>query len=427
MKKEFKDFLKKDFLILVIGGIIINGLALLLDCCVVKAATTNKPLPYLVEDNLYYSFETYKQAYDTAWASMYPIDWTHERILFWTVDSSETFGLTYMAYPVFEDSEYTITLDNNQVYDNFDCATNSLHIRFEGGEPKWWIISFRENRTNDTVVAYGWNQTYYWRFFGDPTEYPNYLSGGKYEMRVGLENKSVLISSYESGELVPVPDPVPIPDKPENPDIDDYLPTPTNPPPIDTTSPRSVLESIWGLVLWGFNLIKGYLVGIGKYIVDSIGYFFNTLFQNLYTFFKNIFDNLKNFFKPFFEKVENTLISILDTINHFFEPFDFQTAQTHINNSVTITSIRNIITNISTFTSIFTNTNEPENLSFTLDFSNNSFVNFGLCYLDFNFIKPFRSAIRLFIGCLLVLGLLVTIATSINNYIGGNSAKNESE
>lgn len=162
----------------------------------------------------------------------------------------------------------------------------------------------------------------------------------------------------------------------------------------------------------GYNLKNWFDNLMGKMVEG-----FNSVSQNVYNGFKTLMDNIKDFFGP---KID----AIIEKFNYITEPFDTNKLTQNLNNSDFSSDFLGLTTTISTFGTAFTSGTEPSSCSFTLDFSN-SYYNFGVCDFSLDWILPFRSAIRLIVGCLCVYSLIVSIFTSLNTYIGGTSSIND--
>lgn len=163
----------------------------------------------------------------------------------------------------------------------------------------------------------------------------------------------------------------------------------------------------------GYNLANWFNALIGK-LVEG----FNSVSQNIYNGFKTLMDNIKDFFGP---KID----AIIDKFNYITEPFNSQELADNLNNGAFSSDFLGLITTVSTFANTFTSATEPQSCSFTLDLRNNGYFSFGLLTFSFDWILPFRSTIRLILGCLCVYSLIVSIFTSINTYIGGTSSIND--
>lgn len=451
MKRKIKEFFKNEFVILIIGGIIINILCFLIGSCHVKAASQNNALPYIPQtDNLPLTDDEY------AWITakileVYPdTDFSRPCIIFrtgegaWYTYSEYLTCLTYNVYfpaGLSNNSEWVGANGQNDF--NLYDASDYLNISFvdtcevytvqKRSDIPGNIATYVNKYTAGNVTR---------RFYGEHTQididnghqqFSFYQYYPCYTNAIFSTNSNLLevVDFLNPGRIVPgqpgEPDEPDFPDEP-TPPVKPNTPTPPVKPTInDISDLADYLESLFGWLInslgsW-LEYIGDYLSYLGEYIAGILKEGFNSIYRN----FKNFFQPYLDAFHNLIDSIANTLETIQQTIEHFFQPFDYQQASASINNSSCISSIRAILTNIETFANTFSNTSEPENLTFTLDFRNNRFFNFGLCTLDFNVIKPFRSIIRLFIGCVLVFGLLITIATSLNAYIGGNSSKNAGE
>ena len=163
----------------------------------------------------------------------------------------------------------------------------------------------------------------------------------------------------------------------------------------------------------GYN-IKNWLDNLIGKMVEG----FNSVSKNIYNGFKTLMDNIKDFFGP---KID----AIVEKFNYITEPFDSQELSNALNNGSFSGDMLSLLSNVGSFSSTFTSATEPQSCSFTLDFTNNGYFSFGVCTFSFDWILPFRSYIRLFLGCLCVYSLIVSIFTSINTYIGGTSSIND--
>lgn len=163
----------------------------------------------------------------------------------------------------------------------------------------------------------------------------------------------------------------------------------------------------------GYNL-KNWIDNLTGKMVEG----FNSVSQNIWNGFKTLMDNIKDYFGP-------KLDAIIEKFNYITEPFDSQELANNLNNGEFTSDFLGLITTVSTFANTFTSAAEPQSCSFTLDLRNNGYFSFGLLTFSFDWILPFRSTIRLILGCLCVYSLIVSIFTSINTYIGGTSSIND--
>lgn len=454
--EKIKRFFKNEFVKLILIGVVINALCFVFGTCYAKASTQNNSLPYIpATDNNPITESEYNWIKSKILESYPGVDFSQPHFIFrtsegaWYTWSEYLQCLTFTVYfpgSVSNTSQWVgaNTINDFHLYDSSDY----LDVTLTDSATKY-VVQKRSDipgnigslvqeydATNNTIRFYGehtpinidngYQQFTYYQY------YPCYTNVSLYTNSPLLE----VVNFLNPGKIAPAQ-----PGEPTEPDYPNE-PTPPVKPTIPTPPVKPTINDISDLGDYLGSLFQWLINTIGlwaDYLGDLIKYAVETLAGILKSGFDSIYNNFKNFFQPyldkfheifidirdFIENVKDTLQSLAETVEHFFKPFDFNQAQTQLNNSGAITSIRGIVANIKTFANVFSNTSEPDNLTFTLDFTQNSFFNFGLCSLDFNVIKPFRSAIRLIIGCLLVFGLIVTISTSINAYIGGNSSKNE--
>ena len=162
----------------------------------------------------------------------------------------------------------------------------------------------------------------------------------------------------------------------------------------------------------GYNL-KKWFDNLQQKLTDVA----NSISQNIYNGFKTLMDNIKDFFGP---KID----SIIEAISWFFEPLSAEELADTLNNGAFTSDFLGLSTSAVSFGQGLTAGSEPNSCSFTLDFTN-AYYNFGVCTFSLDWILPFRSGIRLILGCFCVYSLLISIFTSINTYIGGTSSIND--
>ena len=173
---------------------------------------------------------------------------------------------------------------------------------------------------------------------------------------------------------------------------------------------KDVLTALFGNL--GYNL-SNWLNSLGSKIVQG----FNSVSQNIWNGFNTLMSNIRDFFGP---KID----AIIDKFNYITEEFSTEELATNLNNADFSSDFLGLITTVSTFSTALTSGTEPNSCSFTLDFTN-SYYNFGVCEFSLDWILPFRSLIRLIIGCLAIYSLIISILTSLNTYIGGTSSIND--
>lgn len=201
-------------------------------------------------------------------------------------------------------------------------------------------------------------------------------------------------------------------------------------PPFDDTDILTGLESLGDIINYLFGWLSDNLKnefenltdnigGFVEYIADTMRYYGDLIIDNIQAFAQNIYDNLESLFMPIYETIK-------DFVEFFINPFDSAQAQYDIANSTFITQISTTKTQLQTFVNSFSSITEPNNVVYTMDFTN-LYYNFGVWVIDFSVISPVLPYIRTVIACILLYSLIVNIFTSINAYIGGNSSKNESD
>lgn len=223
----------------------------------------------------------------------------------------------------------------------------------------------------------------------------------------------------------------------DDPEIDDPE-QPTVPPPPTWDNNKTPSENLGDLIKWLGSVMTSLITSL----LNNLKTFFSNLFNNLKSWlqtikdsiengFKNLVDNLKSLFKPFFDNIQSAVDGIktfveriTEIIEMFVDPFDLQDFQSTLNNSSAFQGLSSTITAIKNLLQNAFSTEEPDSLVLVMDLRN-GFYNLGLCTIDFNIIKPFRNAIRGLICALIFFEVLFTIINALNNYIGGNSAKND--
>lgn len=231
--------------------------------------------------------------------------------------------------------------------------------------------------------------------------------------------------------------PLPDVDDLDNPEIDNPD-SPSVPPPPQWDNNKTPIENIGDLIKWLGTVVTTLI----NNLVSNFKKFFQNLFNNLKKWlqtikdtiengFKNLVDNLTSLFQPFFENIQNAIENIREVIEKikeviemFVNPFDSAEFQQTLNNSSFYNGFSSTITSISNFLSSSFSVSEPDSLVLIMDLRN-GYYDLGLCEIDFDIIKPYRSIIRGLICALILFEVIFTIINSLNNYIGGNSAKND--
>ena len=187
------------------------------------------------------------------------------------------------------------------------------------------------------------------------------------------------------------------------------------PPSIDSSTLESLVESLIDIVKYNAQYIAdgvgGAINNLGSNIKnlfedlgDIIKYYGDVISKNLQDFADNIYDNFKELLEPL-----NNVVQL------FVKPWDADEFQQQLGESAFYGSLDSTMTSIRTFGTSLTRASEPQDLSFTI---NLTAIGWGISEISFNWIKPFRTVIRLIIGCVLVYWLVITVITEINNIIG---------
>lgn len=229
---------------------------------------------------------------------------------------------------------------------------------------------------------------------------------------------------------------------PTSPTIQNFTPSTYNPPSFDSSSTTNALQSIYdGIIYNGQYLIQNIggalstltenIKNYFEYLKSSIDYGMQKIINNIKNAIQNMYDNIENFFSPVLDEIKETLNDIKnfgqklsDFVDLFIHPFDSTQASQDIANSSFINQISSTKTQIQTFTSSFSSIAEPNNLIYTFDLTG-LFISFGVWEIDLTIFSGILPYIRGIFAVILLYSLIVTIFTSINSYIGGNSSKNE--
>lgn len=229
---------------------------------------------------------------------------------------------------------------------------------------------------------------------------------------------------------------------PTSPTIQNYTPSTYNPPSFDGSSTTNALQSIYdGIIYNGQYLINNINGAIStlteniknyfEYIKSSIDYGLQKIINNIKNAIQNMYDNIENFFSPVLDEIKETLNDIKnfgqklsDFVDLFIHPFDSTQASQDIANSSFISQISTTKSQIQTFTGSFNSITEPNNLIYRFDLTG-LFISFGVWEIDLSIFSGILPYIRGIFAVILLYSLIVTIFTSINSYIGGNSSKND--
>ena len=437
MKDEKKRTIK-EYLLMIIVGIIINLLCLFIYKCTAYASSNSSsdyPLPYIVtnenttgwEDivNCFYYNNNYNWAYQQIQNENY-----------FGYDFYENGNHEFAFYFPSEDFEYSIALSNND-YELFDMTINSMEMSFtnftyikgyaEYYAPRgvWYFYGQYQNAkqtyTENVRFFVGSNkgngnllvpnlasQNYLYEDdeyqvvfgFGNP-ERPTVPTG-----HATAPNNNINNPVFTNGHNPPVTVPPSL-------TINNY--TWTTPPQLDFSSVIDGIETIGHILNWISDNLKGEfenlidnIVSLGNFIGDTIVYYGGLILDS----FKDLQDFLYKNFVSLFENIGNTISAIYDLIT---EPLNTSLLNNQLNNSSFISAYRGTKKEITSFFGEFSNISQPENVVFEIDLTG-LWLDMGVSYIDFSIINPVLPYIRLVLGAILLYELIVTIVTGIKNH-----------
>lgn len=313
-------------------------------------------------------------------------------------------------------------LQSDYIFLNGKNASQKNEYGFTTGIPIWFYNSGNNVTSGTYRIDYNGGYDIYDSFdiycFGIPVGVP--------------------ISPDLSGDNITSPDAQP----PTSPTPNTYTPSTYNPPSFDNSDTQSALESIFDIITYNGSYLLNNIIGAIdnldgnikayiEYLKDSIDYGSQKIINNIKNGIQNMYDNIENFFAPKLEDITDALNSlkefgqdVKDFVDLFIHPFDSTQAQNDINNSAFVSQISTTKTQIQSFANIFSSIQEPNNLIYTFDMTG-LFVSFGVWEVDLSILSGILPYIRGILACILLYSLIVTIFTSINSYIGGNSSKND--
>lgn len=212
----------------------------------------------------------------------------------------------------------------------------------------------------------------------------------------------------------------------DKPDLDDYLPTLTNPPAINNNSLEDLVKSLYDLVLWHAGQIAGLVKGIGEFLADTITYSIQKVIDNI----KNAMDNLYANFKSLFEPLLNGIATLIDNISQKFDyltaPIDPAAISSGIEGTDLVTDVTGYKNALNTFVGSFNNVSEPSTYKIPIHFENISmFSDVGVQYLDLGWLNSVKTIIRGFVACLVTYGVIISIFDSVPNYINGGGGEDD--
>ena len=214
----------------------------------------------------------------------------------------------------------------------------------------------------------------------------------------------------------------------DKPDIDDYLPNIPSIPSLDNSSLEKIAESIYNILQWGFNAIKGILQGLFEYLADTFTYSIQKVIDNIKNAIQNFYDNMKSLFEPLLNGLAEIAQGIKQTIENigllleaFFAPFDEEQFKEAYQNCEFINAVDGVNDSIEEFKHAFTYAEERDYYTLYLGFIMDGYtVNYDL---DFTWLYPLRQYYRPIIWAVVIYEFFVYLCSQLSDYLQGRSGK----
>ena len=295
-------------------------------------------------------------------------------------------------------SDNTVTLQSqNGALSVFGTLTSSLYNNSNSYVSNFRLYTNNNPETRQVVLSYGYSP-------------PDYFHGDGHAIAPSLDSPQ-----YPTGATVPH-------EVPQFHTWNSYTWNTYNPPSFDTSTLESMVESLGDIITYN-----------GEYLADGISGVIENLGNNLKNYIEDlgnitkyygdlISGNIKDFAENIYDNIQELLEPIYTVVDLFVKPWDSEEFQQQLDESSFYGSLNTTVTQIRSFGTSLTQATEPENLTFTINLTG---IGWGISEIDFNWIKPFRSIIRLIIGCVLVYWLAIEIITGLNNVIGSGGDNEE--
>ena len=451
MKKKKKEI--KEYLLIIIFGILINAFCILLYSCTVHAASTNSNLPYYINryNSTYNSFleDNNINVNDIVTGAINGINGNHayfgspdtSKCLVFLSDYSSGFNRVYfwlLFNPRYEGT-FNETSYNNFNYDTLQlkCDVAVYRVTFS---TQTFTSTEMKKQSGSSFNMFGSLNTVTTNF---GTYTPNYPCGmvGLDELKDNSGNGAFVIVS-NSTPSIPIgtghataPDSFEDPtlatgsnhtlphEVPESPTINNYTWITYNPPAIDTSTIESLLESLIYVInyLAGWfrdnlagefqNLISN-ITGLIEYIGETIQYYGGLIISNIQNGIETFYNNMVSLFEP-----------IAATINYISEPISGTIIYDNISGTSLVSNITSINTALTSFQTSFENLSEPSSFTIPIHLENLPVAYFGnqtTQYIDLGIIgSTEKGLIRTFMWALVTYSLFITIVDSVSNYING--------
>lgn len=324
----------------------------------------------------------------------------------------------------------SITYDSGYTYDTTDLTLNKITLHFSHS-----VIGFTDG---NSLVDPG-NQAY------APQSYTFFGSNAVFVQPTGTVTETYThMPLYGTVELdgkliIGTPEVAPNghatpPDLTGNnigsdkPDIDDYLPNIPTMPSLDNSSLEKIGESIYNILQWGFNAIKGTLNGLFKYLADTFTYSIQKVIDNIKNAIQNFYNNMVSLFEPLLnglaeiaQGIKETIESIKLLLEAFFAPFDEEQFKEAYENCDFINAVDGVNDSIEEFEHAFTYAEERDYYKLYLGFMMDGYtVNYDL---DFSWLYPLRQYYRPIIWAVVIYEFFVYLCSQLSDYLQGRSGK----
>lgn len=214
----------------------------------------------------------------------------------------------------------------------------------------------------------------------------------------------------------------------DKPEIDDYLPNIPSIPSLNNSSLEKIGESIYNILQWGFNAIKGILQGLFEYLANTFTYSIQKVIDNIKNAIQNFYDNMKSLFEPLLNGLAEIGQAIKDTIENikllleaFFAPFDEDQFKEAYENCQFINAVDGVNDSIEEFKHAFTYAEERDYYTLYLGFIMDGYtVNYDL---DFTWLYPLRQYYRPIIWAAVIYEFFVYLCSQLSDYLQGRSGK----
>lgn len=393
-----------------------------------KAATqTNTKIPYNVAEWANYN-EMMLDRVDIAiqqYKSLVPSN-ADKPLLIWTQDGF--YNGNFYQYYIMPAPYYDSTIAQD-----FDFNTNSIRFKTD------YEIVYISVMSNGQIGGTGFPHTKAADLLGSSASvntaqgaylprYPFYYDGEPIKSTNDLEVLISRVNGQAPSGSATQPDLTGDNIGSDKPDIDDYLPNIPSIPSLDNSSLEKIAESIFNILAWGFNAIKGILQGLFEYLADTFTYSIQKVIDNIKNAIQNFYDNMKSLFEPLLNGLAEIAQGIKQTIENigllleaFFAPFDEEQFKEAYQNCEFINAVDGVNDSIEEFKHAFTYAEERDYYTLYLGFIMDGYtVNYDL---DFTWLYPLRQYYRPIIWAVVIYEFFVYLCSQLSDYLQGRSGK----